>query len=268
MLSLRASQIYGSNGLGEGTDFWAVTIVTDAVPRKTPYIYDALKEAPNWNQSHIKYLSHENATKNNILSSIEWLRDHADSDDIILFSFHGHGSYNGTQLKGTYGIIPWDEEMVTRDELAEKFNEVQVGALCLIFDSCMSGNLVDNKNALSGKMPGAFIRGMSQGLEGNNRVILMSTLKYGLGFGQAVDEVHFSRFIADAFRGLGDLNEDGACTAEEAFLYAKEKFDPYAYEMLLSPIPQIFAFVTTGFFILAFPTLYDSYIEELPIITG
>ncbi|GEM_PF-2076818 len=254
------------SGSTDDVDYWALTIVTDSGGMDSYYIYDALCKSPNWNQSHIKILLNEKATKSMILESIDWLRDHADGNDIVVFSFQGHGIRNGTYWKGTYGIVPCDGGMITREELDKKFDQIQAGGLCLIFDCCLSGNLVD-----PGILPERddyfeSLKEFSCGLEGDNRVVLMSTLKYGLGFSDSLNQIYFSRFVAEAFTNRLDYNQDGFCSAEETFTYAHDKFYPYAYEMLLYPLMQIFSFRHSGFFILAFPTLYDTYPDELPLV--
>ena len=253
-------------GINDDVDFWAVTITTDSVNTNECYIYDALRLSCNWNSSHIKLLSDENTTKSMILSSIAWLRDHADENDIVVFSFHGHGSCNGTYWGGTYGIVAYDGGMITREELDARFDEIHSGGLCLIFNCCLSGNLVNPRGTHWGNHECDFFEKFSCGLEGDSRVVLMSTLRYGLGFSDSINQIYFSRFVAEAFTTQVDYNNDGFTSAEEAFNYSHDKFYPYAYEMLLSPLFQIFSLINTGFLILAFPTLYDTYPGDLPII--
>ncbi len=255
------------SGSTDDADYWALVIITDSGGMDSYYIYDALCGSSNWDQAHIKFLLNEKATKSSILESIDWLGNNVDGNDIVVFSYQGHGSHNGTYWKGTYGIVPYDGGIISREELDDKFDQMQAGGLCLIFDCCLSGNLVD-----PGILPGRSeyfesLKGFSCGLEGDNRVVLMSTLKYGLGFSDSLNQIYFSRFVAEAFTSRIDYNHDGFCSAEETFTYAQDKFYPYAYEMLLYPLMQIFSLRHSGFFILAFPTLYDTYPDELPLIT-
>ena len=254
------------SGSTDDVDYWALIIVTDSGGMDSYYIYEALCGSPNWDQAHINFLLNEKATKSNIFESIDWLSENADGNDIVVFAFQGHGTHNGTYWKGTYGIVLHDGVMITREELDDKFDQIQAGGLCLIFDCCLSGNLVD-----PGILPnhGQYfdsLKEFSYGLEGDNRVVLMSTLKYGLGFSEPLNQIYFSRFVAEAFTNGIDYNQDGFCSAEDTFTYAQEKFYPYAYEMLLYPLMQIFSLRHSGFFILAFPTLYDSYPGELPLV--
>jgi len=253
-------------GSSDDVDYWAVITVTESGGMDQHYLYEALCGSPNWDQAHIQFLLDEKATKSNILESLSWLRNQVDGNDIVVFSFQGHGARSGTNWKGTYGIAPYDGGMITREELDETFDQIQAGGLCLIFDCCYSGNLVDSDIFPRETEYFKFLKEFSYGLEGDNRVILMSTLKYGLGFSDSINQIYFSRFVAEAIANKLDYDQDGFCSAEEAFTYARDKFNPYAYEMLLYPLMQIFTFIETGgFFILAFPTLYDTYPGELPI---
>jgi hypothetical protein len=258
--------LQNGSGSTNDVDYWALLIVTDSGGMDRYYIYDALCESPNWDQAHITFLLDETATKSNILESIDWLKNQADDNDIVVFSFQGHGTHNGTFWTGTYGIVPNEGGIITREELDDKFDQIQAGGLCLIFDCCLSGNLVDSGIHPCRDEDFGSVKEFSCGLEGENRVVLMSTLKYGLGFSDSLNQIYFSRFVAEAFSNSIDYNQDGFCSAEETFTYARDKFYPYAYEMLLYPLMQIFTFSHNGFFILAFPTLYDAYPGELPLI--
>jgi hypothetical protein len=256
------------SGYGSTTDvdYWAVTIVTDSGGMDDYYIYDALCASPNWDQSHIQFLLNERATKPMIIESLAWLKEHADENDIVVFSFQGHGACEGTYWKGTYGIVPHGGGMITREELDTEFDKINAAGLCLIFDCCLSGNLVDPKIIPGWNDCDGFLNEFPCGLEGDNRVVLMSTLKYGLGFSDSINEIYFSRFVAEALTHQLDYNHDGFCSAEEIFTYSRDNFYPYAYEMLLYPLMQIFSLMHSGFFILAFPTLYDTYTGDLPIV--
>lgn len=254
------------SGSTDDVEYWALLIVTDSGGMAQYYLYDALCGSPNWDQAHINFLLDEKATKPSILESLDWLRSQVDENDIVIFSFQGHGTRIGTYWNGTYGISTYDGGIITREELDDRFDQIQAGGLCLIFDCCLSGNLVD-----PGILPGkdkdfGFSKDISCGLEGDNRVVLMSTLKYGLGFSDSLNQIYFSRFVAEAFTNRIDYNQDDFCSAEETFTFAQNKFYPYAYEMLLYPLMQIFSFMHSGFFILAFPTLYDAYPGDLPLV--
>ena len=94
-----------TNNVDYETEYWAVVVST----RNSTEIYDSLVNTSNWDETHIRLLHLENATKDQILLSLEWLQEKSDSNDIVLFSDSSHG----THLRGEYGIIPWNGGIVS-----------------------------------------------------------------------------------------------------------------------------------------------------------
>ncbi len=260
------------------TEYWGVCIVAfngsyDDV--KEPFIYNSLLESDNWDESHLKLLFRENATKAAILDALDWLIENADENDIVLFSDHSHGTFRRSDKK--YAIVPIDSDvsgLITVEELDEKFDAIKCKNLCLIFDCCLAGSFV-SKETFGIKKLGKirnFNKEFTEGIEGENRVILMGTMRYGLGISITINvsgkQSHFSfhKFVGEAFGKKIDHNNDGFCSAEEAFHYAKKKWRPFAFIIFLSIRMQIYSLLTQGFFIIPFPTLYDNVQAELAII--
>jgi len=278
---LRNHQIssFSHINLNDGeTEYWGVCIVAFDGPYddiKEPFIYNSLLESDNWDESNLKLLFRENATKIAILDALDWLIEKADENDIVLFSDHSHGAYHWKNKN--FGIVPIDSEvsgLITVDELDEKFDAIKSKGLCLIFDCCLAGNFV-NKETLGIKKIDKirnFNREFTKGVEGENRVVLMGTMRYGLGIGMTINvsgkatHLSFHKFVGEAFGELLDYNENDFFSAEEAFKYAKKKWLPYALMSLLMIRMQINSLLNFGFLIIPFPTLYDNVQGELPII--
>jgi hypothetical protein len=264
------------------TEFWGVVVVALDTSQQ-PYIYNSLMQSNNWKSDHIKLLWKENATKGEILNSIDWLVENADNDDIVLFSVDSHGTYQ----KGEYGIWPWDGNangIITVAELDAKFDLINSKGLCLIFDCCLSGSFIDTyqeykvKKIFNKFRSPRFIipEPIIEGMEDDNRVIIMGTMPNGLGShwidydlmnGKVKSEVSPSSVLSEAFIKKYDMNNDGYTSAEEGFIYLKENFRKWAILAFLLLPMQIYMYLTTGFLIKPFPTINDSYDGELLIIT-
>ena len=243
------------------TEYWAVIVCTNTT--NITSIYNSIINKSNWNESHIILLKREQATKENILDALEWLSINTGSQDIILFSYTGHGTYTGIFNDRKYGIVPWDHNLILTDELDEKLDQIKCKYQCLFFDCCLSGNFV-GRNFLF----------FSSILDEENRVILMSTQRRGAGFTAAVivgDEevnvINFERFVSEAFQKGIDKNSDGWVSAEEAFSYGKKKFRPYAIIFFFFIPLQIQSFIQSrGFLLIPFPKIYDGVEGDLPLV--
>ncbi len=254
------------------TEYWGVVVVA-LDQSMEPYTYNSLLQKENWKNNHIKLLWKNNATTEKIFDSIDWLIENSDENDFVLFSVDAHGTHSN----GDFGIWPFDGSengMITVGELDNKFDEVNAKGLCLIFDCCLAGNFVDNNNFfLSISNKNIFRKTVIEGIEDNNRVIIMGTMPNGLGChwvdydinGNIIDEVSPTTVIADVILNGNDKNNDGFTSAEEIYVYLKENYRKYALKGFLLIIVQITMYLYYGFFVIPFPTIYDSYSGELPI---
>jgi len=265
----------GSAITNNDTECWGVVVVA-LDQSQQPYIYDALLRSSNWDTDHLKILWKENATREAIFSSLEWLSDNADEGDIVLFSVDMHGTYSN----GSYGIWPWDgyeNGMITVDELDVKCDNITAKGICLILDCCLAGNFVNpNGNLLckSALKKDRFQKSVSAGLEGNNRVVIMGTMPNGLGAhwvdydatGEIKSDISPSSTLSKALSNKYDENQDGSTSAEECFRYLKKDYRKYALMAFLNIPLQISMYLIYGYIIKPFPTLYDSYNGELPLV--
>ena len=257
------------------TEYWGV-FVTSLEESMEPYIYNSLIQKQNWKNDHIKLLWKENATTEEIFNSLDWLIENSDENDYVLFSVDAHGVYSN----GDFGIWPSDgheQGMIAVEELDNKLDEINAKGLCLIFDTCLSGSFVDiNSNFYQNFIDKKIIlkNKVIEGFEDDNRVVIMGTLPNGLGChwvdyninGEIIDEISPTSVISEVIMDGNDLNNDGFTSAEEIFTYLKINYRKYAIiGFLLIPL-QITMYLTYGFFVLPFPTIYDSYNSELPIV--
>ena len=275
ILLVQAIPIHHHTAFAEETiDYWGVVIVSLSETLQ-PYIYNGLIQSENWDQDHIKLLWKQNATRENIFSALSWLQSSSDENDIVLFSVDCHGVY----MDGTFGIWPQDggaNGMITIEELKYQFDKINAQGHCLIFDCCFSGNFADptKNNLIQSINKREFEQSMQNGLEAENRVIIMGTMANGLGIhwadfdisGNQIVDISPSSILSECFISGNDLNNDGFTSAEESHQYLKEHFRKYALMGFLNIPLQIFCYLFYGFFTIPFPTLSDNYDGELPIV--
>ncbi len=252
-------------------EYWGV-VVTALSESLGPYVYDGLIGSAVWDQNNLYMLYKQNATREKIIEGLEWLAAVADANDIVLFSFDGHGSCIG----GVYGIWAWDSSAISVEELNGYLNEISYEGMVLIFDCCFAGTFCEDICSVEFEeisFVSDFSVYLSSSLQGENREILMSTMPYGLGShwigrnwltGEKVD-VCFSSLLAEGFDKRVDYNSDGDCAVSEVFRYAWMKLFPRAVFTAFRLIMQLGCFLAYQHWYLPFPTIYDGYAADIVV---
>lgn len=224
---------------------------------KLSVLYNVLVQLKNWNESHVLLLLNDQATKQNITAALVQMAGIIGPNDYFLFSWSGHGTEvpdtnadeNSSVPNDAFdeAICPYDilidnnsskQNVITDDELGSYFSNITCKGMCLVFDCCLSGDMVD-RNATNGTMgmqcgllkTSAFtdafcaeLKGpKSTDVNGNNRVVLMSTspglLERGIYLTGFPLEVGIA--FACTHPTITDRNKDGVISAEEAFSVAR-----------------------------------------------
>ena len=250
-------------------EYWGVVVT--ALPESLgPYVYDGLISSEIWHQDNLCVLYKQNATREKIIDGLNWLATIADENDIVLFSFDGHGSCIG----GVYGIWAWDDSAISVEELNGFLDEISYGEMVLIFDCCFAGTFC--QESFLGELDevaivGDFSVALSSSLTGENREVLMSTMPFGLGShwigrnwltGEKVD-LCFSSLLAEGLDKRVDYNNDGACAAEEVFRYARVRLLPRAVFTAFRVIMQVGCYLAYKHWYLPFPTMYDGFSGDI-----
>ncbi|MFW6121594.1 MAG: caspase family protein [Petrotogales bacterium] len=262
-------------------DYYGVKNDLPVTKRHLSLLHDTLVSTNNWEKNHVKLILNEDATKEGILNGLNWLIRNSDVDDIVVFSFQGHGSSvddeDGDESDGKdEGIVPWEGKkgFITDDQLDEIFSNINCTGMMLIFHSCLSGGLIDKGRSLIFDKSNAFANGFSSDIEGNGRVVLMSSMDQGL----ALAFPSLTRQVAYGLKGYadGDIKGEqgfGVISAEEISLYAKKQvqtifilvfliFPPVIISFLIS---EFIAKIRYGYWFLPVPQIYDGYDGELVI---
>jgi hypothetical protein len=102
----------------------------------------------DFSKPDVEIVLDQEATKSNIVSGLKTLLSGAQADDVLVYSFSGHGTYlaakSQNQLDYDQAQCPydWEENLLVDNELRELFFNLPRGVrLTVISDSCHSGSV-------------------------------------------------------------------------------------------------------------------------------
>jgi hypothetical protein len=98
---------------------------------------ETLLNGGNWNDQNIKVITDSQATKSNIYDAIDWLKSNADTNDISVFYYAGHG---GRTTNNEYLLVY--NSSISDIELDDKLDEIN-GEIVVILDCCYSGGFIE-----------------------------------------------------------------------------------------------------------------------------
>jgi len=216
-------------------------------------LHSTLLSSPNyWQASQIHVVKTSQATLQQLIKELLWLRKNAKSEDYVLVFITTHGG----QLVHPNTGLPWDlppkDESDGSDEVLAMYNGfvnwygyiyddmlnfflsiIKCKGLCLIVDSCYSGGFNDpaynalDKNKFTAQ---SFVDGFVEDLAAPGRVVLMSCREDEVSYG-----TDFTDSLITGFQGWGDANiwpfsgnGDGIVSAEESFRGAKAWMDLFS----------------------------------------
>ncbi|MEF8847542.1 MAG: Ig-like domain-containing protein [Candidatus Thermoplasmatota archaeon] len=191
-------------------------------------------------RKHEYDITYGGATKKNVISSIEYIKEQANNfdDSEVFIWFFGHGLGNeeknltGGKILETSKLFLWDSTL-TDTELGDYLSNLESEETCVIVDACFSGGFAD-KTIFN--LPEFFLFNSNIPKEG--RVVISGASKFRVGYASLKNGPLFSNLWlegmlteqADGFKsGLLnsgrpttlDLYKDGEVSVEEAFYYAK-----------------------------------------------
>lgn len=249
------------------TEFWALLIGVGlygdkpqnniiSMLRETDDLYEVLIQSDVWTEDHIKVIKGKDATCSNIISGLKWLDDNEDEDDISLVYISSHGSF------ANHDFFPYDEKdgkdeflisywgfacpglYIWDDQLNYRLNQLESKGVCLIVDSCFAGGFNDKPNWIKTRDNNVnqfssekWKKDFGEELSGQNRVVIMASRE------DELSGVTFTPYLIDGLRGYADINLDGIVSAEEVFIYAKQRTKKHFQN----------------------PTIYDGCEGELPL---
>jgi hypothetical protein len=159
----------------------------------------------------IHVLIDEGATRKNILSQMERLFYKADSNDVILFYFSGHG------LQNSFLPIDFDGHLkqVKHDEIKAIFEKSPAKYKMCIADACHAGGMGKSKDINASSF---YYKAFNEA-KGGTAFMLSSKAKEisieNAGLRQGI----FTHFLIKGMKGRADKNTDNIVTVQEVYDY-------------------------------------------------
>ena len=171
----------------------------------------------------ISLLIDEHALKQNILRSMERIYAQADSNDIVIFYFSGHGSQTG--------LLPYDWDGVYNNlyhsEIKKIFDRcLAKGKICIV-DACHSGSLLNRaRSAELSDILESYYTAFSSTTGGI--ALMMSSMSNETSIEIArVRQGVFSFYVINGLIGQADANGNRIITISELYEYVAQNVKKY-----------------------------------------
>ncbi|MFO7837715.1 MAG: caspase family protein [Candidatus Thorarchaeota archaeon] len=166
-----------------------------------------------WATDHIRIIN-EAITESSMLNALEWLREKADDNDVVVFFVFAHGSWlkdvigNGVLVGQTWELIPAARKLMA-------------------FSTCNAGELL---SGIPGDNPEVRV-----GSVGRDELAWAGGTDEGL---PVLGDV-FNHFFTSAFMNeTADTDGNGDVCAEEAFAFASPKSQEYIQQVVFPAFPE------------------------------
>lgn len=169
----------------------------------------------------VRIMIDEDATRENILNTVDELFGQAGPNDLVVFYFSGHG-LNGSFLPSDFDGF---NNKLTHEEIAAKFNKCRAKYKLCLADACHSGGIFAMRNDAE-PVINQYYNVLSKSVSGT--ALIMSskgeeTSLESAGLRQGV----FSHFLIRGLKGEADGNKDKFVTVEELYDYVYARVRDY-----------------------------------------
>ena len=171
---------------------------------------------------HIKILIDEEATHDNIITTMNKLFAKAGPKDLVMLYFSGHG------LKGSFLPIDYDgyENKLEHEEITQIFKQSPAKYKLCIADACHSGSLLAMKGASAENTLASYYDNLANAKSGTALIMSSKSEESSLessGLRQGV----FSHFLIRGLKGEADTNEDSIISVQELFDFVDQNVESY-----------------------------------------
>lgn len=170
----------------------------------------------------VRVLIDEEATRENLLGTLQEVFDKASPNDLVLFYFSGHG------LNGSFLPIDFDgfNNKITHDEIAVMFNKCKAKYKLCIADACHSGSIFAMRSGETEPVLNQYYQTLSKAVSGTALIMSSKADETSLessGLRQGV----FSHFLIRGLKGEADKNKDKIVSVQEIYEYIYENVRAY-----------------------------------------
>ncbi len=170
----------------------------------------------------VRVLIDEEATRDNILGSLQEIFGMAGPNDLVIFYFSGHG------LNGSF--LPFDfdgfNNKIAHEEIAAIFNKSKAKYKLCLADACHSGGILAMRSGETEPVLTQYYQNLAKSVSGTALIMSSKAEETSLessGLRQGV----FSHFLIRGLKGEADKNQDKAVTVQELYDYIYENVRAY-----------------------------------------
>lgn len=170
----------------------------------------------------VRVLIDEDATRDNILGTMQELFGMAGPNDLVIFYFSGHG------LNGSF--LPFDfdgfNNKIAHEEIAAIFNKTRAKYKLCIADACHSGGILAMRGGDTEPVISQYYQLLAKSASGTALIMSSKAEETSLesaGLRQGV----FSHFLIRGLKGEADKDHDKAVSVQELFDFVYENVRAY-----------------------------------------
>jgi uncharacterized caspase-like protein len=190
------------------------------------YSYYKSPEGGGLPDNQIKVLIDEDATRNNVMRSMNDIYSQAGSNDVIIFYFSGHGARDAFVLWEYSGSTPNNRGLLLHEEINTLFERSPAKYKYIIADACHSGSSGRQGVKSAAATEQHYYQTFEQSSGGFVMLLSSMSNEYSLetsGIRQGV----FTHFLIRGLKGEADANKDRIVSVVELFDYVESNVSTY-----------------------------------------
>jgi WD40 repeat protein len=172
----------------------------------------------------VKVLTDDQATKDNVLDGLDWIRKETTSKDVAMVFFAGHGL---NDQNGVYYFLPYNTDLEKLLRTGVPFTDIKntvqslAGKTLFFIDTCHSGNVLGGRRGLADDLNG-IINELSSADSGAVVFAASTGNQYSLEDAKWNNGA-FTKALVEGFTGRADYTGKGRITINMLDLYISER---------------------------------------------